>query len=416
MTVNPKDSRYWDEHDLNKELHRVYDICHQCRLCWNLCPSFSELFKFIDDKHNEVGGLTRFELNRVTDLCYQCKLCFVRCPYTPPHQWDVDFPRMLLRDKAIRVKKEGPKIEDRILGNPDRAGKTGCSMAPLANWVNHNSLARQVMAATMGIHENRNLPEFQSTTFEEWFRERSKPLRSEKKVGFFYTCFVNYYALEQGIAAVEVLEKNGYEVFVPEQVCCGMPYLDGGEVDKATKNMEKNIKNFKPLVDSNIPILSVGPTCSYVLKNEFVFFTQDPAAEKMAKQTKDLCEFLIELKSRNELNTEYKNIEPKRVAYQIPCHLRAQNMGYKSMEVLRTIPNLEILLIEQCSAMDGTWGMKKEFFELSLKVARKLFREVEQAEPEEVVTDCPLSAMQIEYGTKKKPLHPVQVLHRAYGL
>jgi Fe-S oxidoreductase len=416
MTVNPKESRYWDMEDLNKELHRVYDICHQCRLCWNLCPSFSELFKFIDEKHNEVGGLTRVELNRVSDLCYQCKLCFVKCPYTQPHQWDVDVPRMLLRDKAVRVKKEGPKMEDRILGNPDRIGKTACSMAPLANWANHNFMARKIIAATMGIHEKRNLPDFQSTSFEAWYRKREQPLRSEKKVGFFYSCFVNYYAVEQGIAAVEVLEKNGYEVFAPEQVCCGMPYLDGGEVEKATKNMEENIKNFKPLVDSNVPILSIGPTCSYVLKNEFAFFTQDPAAEKMGKQTKDLCEFLVELKSRNELNTEYKNTEPSRIAYQIPCHLRAQNMGYKSMEVLSTIPNVKIELIEQCSAMDGTWGMKKEYFELSLKVARKLFRELEQVEPEEVVTDCPLSAMQIEYGTKKKPMHPAQVLHRAYGL
>jgi Fe-S oxidoreductase len=416
MTANPKDSRYWDEHDLSKELLRVYDICHQCRLCWNLCPSFSELFHFIDDKPNEVAGLNRVELNRITDLCYQCKLCFVKCPYTPPHQCDVDFPRLILRDKAVRVKKEGPKLEDRALGNPDRNGKTGCSMAPLANWAKHNSLARKVVAATMGIHEKRNLPDFQSTTFEEWFRKRSQPLRSEKKVGFFYTCFVNYYAVQQGIAAVEVLEKNGYEVIVPKQICCGMPYLDGGEVDKATKNMEENIRNFKPVVDSNLPILSIGPTCSYVLKNDFPFYTQDPSATKMANQTKDLCEFLIELKSKRQLNTEYKNTTPKRIAYQIPCHLRAQNLGYKSMEVLRTIPNVEVQLVEQCSGIDGTWGLKKEYFELSLKVAKKMFREIEHAEPEEVVTDCPLSAMQIEYGTNKKPLHPVQVLHRAYGL
>src|SRR5262245_37135996 len=188
MIVNPKEPRFWDEQDLTKELHRVYDICHQCRLCFNLCPSFSELFHFIDNKDGDVNALSRVELNRVTDLCYQCKLCFVKCPYTPPHQWDVDFPRLLLRDKAVRVKKEGPKIEDRILGDPDRTGKKGCSMAPLANWANHNSLARKIMAATIGIHQERNLPDFQSTTFEEWFRKRNQPLGSEKKVAFFYTC------------------------------------------------------------------------------------------------------------------------------------------------------------------------------------------------------------------------------------
>jgi Fe-S oxidoreductase len=416
MIVNPKEPRFWDEHDLTKELHRVYDICHQCRLCFNLCPSFNDLFHFIDDKDGDVHALSRVELNRITDLCYQCKLCFVKCPYTPPHQWDVDFPRLILRDKAVRVKKEGTKIEDRILGDPDRTGKKGCSMAPLANWVNHNSLARKIMAATVGIHERRNLPDFQSTTFEEWFQKRNPALRSDKKVAFFYTCFVNYYAVQQGIAAVEVLEKNGYEVVVPKQVCCGMPFLDGGEVDKATRNMEENIRNFKPVIDSNIPILSVGPTCSYVLKNEFPYFTQDPAAQQMANQTKDVCEFLIELKSKKELNTEFKNTASVKLEYQIHCHLRAQNIGYKSLEVLRMIPNLNIQLIERCSAMDGTWGIKKDNFELSLKVAQKLFREVEQNSPDEICTDCPLSAMQIEYGTKMKPIHPVQVLHRAYGL
>jgi Fe-S oxidoreductase len=340
----------------------------------------------------------------------------VKCPYTPPHQWHVDFPRLLLRDKAVRVKKEGSKIEDRFLGDPDRNGKKGCSMAPLANWVNHNSLARKLMAATLGIHEQRNLPDFQPTTFEEWFRKRQQPLKSEKKVAFFHTCFVNYYAVNQGIAAVEVLEKNGFEVVVPKQVCCGMPFLDGGEIDKATKNMEENVRYFKPVIDSNLPILSVGPTCSYVLKNEFPYFTQHPAAQQMADQTKDICEFLVELKSKKELNTDFKNTPSIRIAYQIPCHLRAQNMGYKSMELLRLIPNVEIHLIEQCSAMDGTWGFKKENFELSLKVANKLFREVDQSASQEVCTDCPLSAVQIEYGTNKKPMHPVQVLHRAYDL
>ncbi|HEY7162034.1 MAG TPA: anaerobic glycerol-3-phosphate dehydrogenase subunit C [Acidobacteriota bacterium] len=416
MIVNPKEPQYWDEQNLTKELHRVYDICHQCRLCFNLCPSFSELFHFIDEKDGEVKALSRVELNHVTDLCYQCKLCFVKCPYTPPHQWHVDFPRLLLRDKAVRVKKEGSKIEDRFLGDPDRNGKKGCSMAPLANWVNHNSLARKLMAATLGIHEQRNLPDFQPTTFEEWFRKRQQPLKSEKKVAFFHTCFVNYYAVNQGIAAVEVLEKNGFEVVVPKQVCCGMPFLDGGEIDKATKNMEENVRYFKPVIDSNLPILSVGPTCSYVLKNEFPYFTQHPAAQQMADQTKDICEFLVELKSKKELNTDFKNTPSIRIAYQIPCHLRAQNMGYKSMELLRLIPNVEIHLIEQCSAMDGTWGFKKENFELSLKVANKLFREVDQSASQEVCTDCPLSAVQIEYGTNKKPMHPVQVLHRAYDL
>jgi Fe-S oxidoreductase len=416
MVVNPKDQRYWDEQDLAAELNRVYDICHQCRMCFNLCPSFPELFKFIDEKDGDVKALTRVEMNRVNDLCYQCKICFVKCPYTAPHQWDLDFPRLLMRDKAVRTKKEGVSFQDRMLGDPDRSGKNGCRTASLANWANHNAFARKIMQKTLGIHEKRNLPDFQNETFEEWFRKRTNPLKSKKKIAFFHTCFVNYYGKQQGISVVEVLEKNEYEVIVPKQVCCGMPHLDGGEVEKATAKMEENVHNFRGVVDTGIPVLSLGPTCTYVLKNEVAFYTQDPAAEKLGKATKDICEFLAELKSKGELNREFTHTPPTRIAYQIPCHLKAQNIGYKSMEVLRAIPNVQVELMENCSAMDGTWGMKKQYYELSLKIARKLFREVENAAANEVCTDCPLSALQIEQGTGKRPLHPIQVLHRAYGL
>ena len=394
---------------------RVWDICHGCRLCFNLCPSFGNLFKYIDEKDGEVKDLSRVELNHVTDLCYQCKLCYVKCPYTPPHQWEVDVPRLLMRDKAVRAKNEGISSQDRFFSNPDRTAKMGCKVASLSNWANQNPTMRKILEQTVGLHRDRNLPPFQSLTFEQWLRQRKNPLKSEKKVAFFYTCFINYNDRQQGIAAVDVLEKNGYEVVTPKQVCCGMPFIDSGDLEGATKNMEQNVRNFQQAIDAGLPIVAPGPTCSYVLKNEFAYLTQNPAAEKMGKQTKDLSEFLIELKSKNELNKDFKETPSMKIAYQIPCHLRAQNIGYKSMELLRTIPNIKVELVEHCSAMDGTWGMKKQFFELSLKQAKKVFREVDQATPDTVCTDCPLSALQIEYGTKKKPVHPVEVLHRAYG-
>ena len=416
MTRNPIDPLFWDENDLRTELDRVNDICHTCRMCFNLCPSFPTLFKFADENDGDVKKLDAKQIAEVTDLCFQCKLCFVKCPYTPPHQYDLDFPRLLLREKAVRVKRDGVSRQDKFLGDPDRVGKMGCRMAPLSNMANRSPVFRVVMEKTVGVHRERNLPDFQPITFEEWFQKRPHPLKSEKKVAFFYTCFVNYHDPEQGVAAVEVLEKNGYEVIAPPQVCCGMPFLDGGEIDRASDNMKKNISSFQPLIDAGIPIVSLGPTCSYVLKNEQNFILQDPRAEAMGKVTKDLSEFLIELKNRHELNTDFKNTEPKKIAYHIPCHLRAQNMGYKSMDLLRLIPNITVELMEQCAAMDGTWGMKKQYFQLSLKTAGKLFREVKQADPDQVCTDCPLSSLQIDYGTQRKPVHPIQVLHRAYGL
>jgi glycerol-3-phosphate dehydrogenase subunit C len=416
MIRNPKQPEFWDPADLHKEIDRVFDICHQCRLCFNLCPSFHALFKHVDENDGDVRRLTEKDIAEVTDNCYQCKICYVKCPYTPPHQWDLDFPRLLLREKAVRVKQQGVSFQDRYLGDPDRAGKMGCHFAPMANLANRNWLFRKIMSWTVGIHEDRNLPDFAEQTFQEWFAQRPHPLKSNKKIALFHSCFVNYYSVNQGIAAVEVLEKNGFEVIVPKQVCCGMPFLDGGEIDKATANMHENLKSFRDCISEKIPIVSIGPTCTYVLKNEFAYFTQDADADSMGNLTKDLSEFLMELKAKGELNMDFQSTPSRKIVYQIPCHLRAQNMGYKSMDLLRSIPNVKVQLVEQCSAMDGTWGMKKQFYDISLKMAGKLFRELKESPAEIVCTDCPLSALQIEQGTQKVPLHPVEILHRAYGL
>jgi len=416
MIRNPTEAQFWDKADLRKEIDRVYDICHQCRLCFNLCPSFPTLFKHVDANDADVRKLTEEDIAEVTDLCFQCKICYVKCPYTPPHQWQLDFPRLLLREKAVRVKERGVSTQDRYLGDPDRTGKMGCHFAPMANIANRNALFRKIMSWTVGVHEDRKLPDFAEQTFQQWFQQRTRPLKNSKKVAFFHTCFVNYYSVNQGIAAVEVLEQNGFEVIVPKQVCCGMPFLDGGEIEKATSNMRENVRSFRQCIEEKIPIVSIGPTCTYVLKNEFSFFTQEAEAKAMGQLTKDLCEFLVELKAKGLLNTEFKSTPPIKIAYQIPCHLRAQNIGYKSMDLLRTIPNISVQLIEQCSAMDGTWGMKKQFYQISLKVAGKLFREVNESSAPVVCTDCPLSAVQIEQGTQKIPLHPIEILHRAYGL
>ena len=416
MIRNPTDPLFWDKQDLRQEIDRVFDICHQCRMCFNLCPSFPALFKHVDEHDADVRTLSEKEIAEVTDLCYQCKICYVKCPYTPPHHWDLDFPRLLLREKAVRVKEQGASFQDRYLGDPGRTGKLGCHFAPVANFANRQSLFRKILSWTVGIHEDRKLPDFAKQTFQEWFQKRPHPLKSDKKVAFFHSCFVNYYSVNQGIAAVEVLEKNGFEVLVPEQKCCGMPFLDGGEVDKAIDNMKSNISTFSEFITEGSPIVSIGPTCTYVLKNEFPYLTQDPAAENISKITKDLCEFLMELKVKGELNTDFVITPKKTILYQIPCHLRAQNIGHKSMDLLRVIPNVSVQLVEQCSAMDGTWGMKKQFYEISLKMAGKLFREIKESAAEIVCTDCPLSAIQIEQGTTKVPLHPVEVLHSAYGL
>ncbi len=259
---------FWDEGALKGELVRVFDICNGCRRCYNLCPSFVSLFKAMDSERvdGEVERLTDGDLLQVMELCYQCKLCFNHCPYTPPHRFDIDFPRMMLRAKAIQAKRRGVTLQDRLLGNADLLGWLGSITAPLSNWSNRNRLNRYLMHRLIGIHKDRALPKYHRRTLAKWFKGHRGIPGGRGKVALFYTCFVNYYNPEVGMAVVEVLERNGVKVICPQQRCCGMPYLDGGDTKSAVKNINFNVKHLGRAVREGYSIVVPGPTCSYMLK------------------------------------------------------------------------------------------------------------------------------------------------------
>ena len=407
---------FWEEPQVETELKRVFDICNGCRRCYNLCPSFNDLFVRLDKESvdGEAGKLDSGDLRSVTDLCYQCKLCFNHCPYTPPHRWEVDFPRLMLRSKVVQVKRDGQSLQDRFLGRADLIGRLGVLFAPLANWAMGNSLNRWIMEKLFGIHRERILPKYASETFRSWFDKRATH-GAAKKVALFYTCSVNYNEPETGKACVKVLEKNGIEVVCPEQRCCGMPYLDGGDIEATRKSARANIDSLYALVKEGYDVVVPGPTCSYMLKKEYPILLNDAETQNVAARTFDICEYLMALHVEGKLDTRFVS-GAGRVAYQIPCHLRAQNIGYKSRDLMELIPNTKVRLIEKCSAIDGTWGLKRQYFDLSLKVAEPLIKEIRDSQAELTVSDCPLAALQIEQGLKRKTLHPVRVLTRAYGL
>jgi Fe-S oxidoreductase len=419
MGIEPDSELFWQESQTEEELKRVFDICHGCRRCYNLCPSFNDLFNRLD--HESVDGeaekLGAGDLRSVTDLCYQCKLCFNHCPYTPPHRWELDFPRLMMRSKAIQTKREGQSLQDRFLGRVDLIGRVGSFLAPLVNWANRNSLNRWIMEKLLGIHRERLLPPYVSETFRHWIDQHSPKSvpQNAKKAALFYTCSVNYNDPAVGKACIEVLEKNGVQVVCPEQRCCGMPFLDGGDIDLTIRSARANIQSFHALVKGGYDVVVPGPTCSYMLKREYPMLLKDDAAQEVAGKTFDICEYLMVLHKEGKLDTDFAR-GLGNVAYQIPCHLRAQNIGYKSRDLMELIPDTTVYLIEKCSAIDGTWGLKKQYFDLSLKVAQPLLQEIRDSQPDLLVSDCSLAGLQIQQGTGQKPLHPVQVLQIAYGL
>jgi Fe-S oxidoreductase len=418
MPYDPRHPAYFDSKAVDQELARVTELCDGCRRCHRLCPSFDYMLdEAVDKNEGDLSKITPTDYRRIVDLCWQCKLCYNHCPYTPPHQWSIDFPRLMLRAKAARAKADGVTRRDAWLGNVDAVGRLGCATAPLSNWANEFPPGRAALEVLIGIERTRKLPRFHHRTFARWFRERGGGRVGQgPRVAFFFSCSVNYNEPQVGRDAVGVLERNGCAVSCPEQVCCGMPYLDGGDVEAAARNAEKNVRAFLPLVEQGARIVVPQPTCSYVLKKEYTLLRPGPDTDKVAAATQDLFEYLAGRHREGTLQTDFPGKKPGRIAYQMPCHLRAQNMGFKTRDVIALIPGTDVHTIESCTAMDGTWGMKKEHFPISLRYAKRVAHKMEAAQPQTYMTDCTLSALQIAEARGERPVHPVTVLREAYGL
>jgi glycerol-3-phosphate dehydrogenase subunit C len=419
LSYNLNEPKYWNRDGLDKELERVFDICHGCRLCFNLCPSFPALFDATDRNDGDVSKLTRAETERVIDLCYGCKLCETKCLYTPRegHPFLLDFPRLMTRAKAVDAKENGVPLREKVLARPDQIGKAGTLVPAIANFGCHQRFQRVMMEKLLGIHRDKKLPDFATETFEQWLKRTGlppMPLAPTAKVALFPTCFVNYYNPAPGKAAVEVFAKNGCAVKCPRQNCCGMPALDSGDVEFARKEARANIDSMLPLVRDGYKIAAINPTCSLMMRSEYPHLLAGDEVREFAAAVVDSHELLYELKRAGAFNKDFKST-PGTVAYHVPCHLKAQSIGLRSRDLMRQIPGVEVRTVEACTAHDGTWAMKKEFFELSMKWGQKAFDGMRDAGARVMATDCPLAAVQIEQGTGIHPMHPIEVLARAYN-
>ena len=422
---DPNEPRYWDARDLEHELKRVFEICHGCRMCVGYCGSFPDMFARVDRDIEQRGAegseqLEAADFKSVTDLCWQCKICYIKCPYTSDeqHEWKVDVPRLLTREKAQRVARDGVSLQDRVLGEPQAMGKMNAGpMAPVANLINANRLVRKVAEKVAGISSEFLLPPFGRVSFDGWL-SRHTPVEgtgSAGTVAIFATCLNDYNFPSVAANAVRVLEKNGYAVVRPDQTCCGIPNLDGGDVASAQAKAKRNVASLLEQVEAGRKIVVPQPTCSYVIKKEYPELLGTSAARKVAENTLDLMQFLDQLRKEKTLRRDFKKGFGK-VAYHAPCHLRAQKIGYPGARVLGLLPDTEVEMIEQCSAVDGTWGMKAQYYEMGRRYAQKMVRGIDGAEAQLVVTDCSLSARRIEKENGVKPLHPIEALAQAYGV
>lgn len=412
-----------DHAQLEKETLRIYQICDGCRRCFNLCPSFNTLLDRIDGYEGDVAKLTPADHHQVVDECYYCKLCFNHCPYTPPHQYELDFPHLMILWKKRLAIERGVRWRDWLLIKTDLIGAIGSLTAPLTNWLMNNRLVRLLVEKVVGVHQERQFLHFSGETFPRWFGRRAqvKPASPPaRKVALFSSCLVNYQATDIGKATVQVLEKNGVQVVLPEQRCCGMPSFDIGDTHAIQLAAQANVASLHSWVVKGYDVVVPTASCSLMLKREYPELNRDEQTKKVAERTFDVCEYLMTMKKDGQLATDFTT-KPGRVAYQIPCHLRDQNIGFKSKELMECA-GAQVEVIEKCSGHDGAWSAKTEFFSLSMKIAGKAVRAIEQTTAVLVASDCPLAGLQLDQAGAsahvggKAALHPIQIVRDAYGL
>ena len=421
---------FYDENALMTELERVFDICHGCRRCVSLCNSFPTLFDLVDNSPTmEVDGVNKNDYWQVVDHCYLCDLCFMtKCPYVPPHEWNVDFPHLMLRAKAVKYRKGDVKTRDKLLTNTDMVGRlAGLPVVVQAvNAANKSGIMRKMLDKTLGVHPDAVLPEYHSDTL----RKRAKRHRGDGmaatpagrtrgKVALFATCYGNYNEPQIGEDLIAVFEHNGIPVMLAgNERCCGMPKLELGDLEAVGRAKEVNIPVLAKLVDDGWDIVAPVPSCVLMFKQELpLMFPDDPDVAKVKQAIFDPFEYLMLRHREGRLKTNFSK-ELGSVSYHVPCHLRVQNIGLKTREVLSLIPGTTIETIERCSGHDGTYAVKSEFHKISMKICKPVVNRVQQSKPNHYSSDCPMAGHQIENGLQgdKKPEHPMTLLRQAYGI
>ena len=421
---------FYNEESLYRELERVYDHCHGCRRCVSLCQAFPTLFDLVDESETmEVDGVNKADYWKVVDHCYLCDLCFMtKCPYTPPHEWNLDFPHLMLRAKAVKFKQGEVKLRDKILTSTDSVGSLAGIpvVAGIVNAANKAKPTRKILEAVLGVHADARLPEYHSKTMRSHLSanigamKKGEPGETTKgRVVLFTTCYGNRNEPVIGEDLAAVFEHNGIPVALAEkEQCCGMPKLELGDIESVEKAKNANIPVLAKLVDEGWDIVSPIPSCTLMFKQELpLIFPDDPQVKKVSEAIFDPFEYLMLRHKEGKLNTEFKTPLGK-VAYHAACHQRVQNVGSKTRELLSLIPDTEVEAIERCSGHDGTYAVKKEFHESAMKIVRPVVSRVKNAKADHYGSDCPMAGHHIEHGMAdgSKTQHPMSLLRKAYGI
>jgi len=429
-----QDPDFTDRAKTEAEMRRVFDICHTCRRCFNLCDAFPRLFDLIDNSPSgELDGVAAADYRRVADACTLCDMCFMtKCPYVPPHEFNVDFPHLMLRYRAVEQREGRLPLARRELGKTDRNGRLAALAAPLANWgsARGNRLTRPLLEKAAAIDRRAELPKYHGRTFMMRTRAAPPPIdrgapAAGRKAVLYATCFVNYNNPTIGEAARAVLAKNGVETEPLYPQCCKMPQLEAGDLAAVAAAARQVAAELVPWIDKGYDVVALVPSCALMLKFEWPLIVPgDEAVAKLSRATFDISEYIVDIAKKEGLAPGLRPLDGP-VTLHIACHARAQNIGQKAAELLRLVPETPLKVIERCSGHGGSWGVMKENFDTAIKVGRPVARQALREASPYLAAECPLAGMHIRQGMEmlaqseplpERSLHPVELFARAYGL
>ncbi len=421
---------FLDPKKLDEEMRRVFDICHGCRRCFNLCDSFPKLFDMIDESKNEdVESLTSNQFKPVVDACTLCDMCFMtKCPYVPPHEFNLDFPHLMLRYRTAQKNNNELSKAPYQLAQTDRNGKIGVFFSKLFNWVTNvkNKFLRRILEFFVGIDKRVNLPKYNSETFSDFFKNNiskiSSGRESDRKVVIYSTCFVNFNKKNTGVAALKVLKKNGVTVEHAYPGCCGMPFLEQADLPKVVEQAKKVSSDLLEWVDKGYKVITLTASCGLMLKFEWpLLLPENENIKKLSKNVIDIDEYIVDISNKEGLAPGILEIDGG-ITVHNACHARAQNMGIKARDMLKLIPNVKLDVVERCAGHGGTFGVMKETHNLAIKVGRPAARQIDNKKNKYMASDCPLAGKHLNQLSKDtniqhdEALHPIEIIAKAYRL
>jgi glycerol-3-phosphate dehydrogenase subunit C len=407
-----------DAHDVLGDLMRgSLDHCVKCTICETFCPvsNVTPLFpgpKYVGPQAERFRVDDEPSPDASLDYCSGCGICTQVCPQ------GVHIAEINTRARAQLKATQGVRLRDRVLARPTLAGRLGTPVAPIANWSLRNRLLRLAAEKTVGIHHRAPVPRFAGRTFQRWARRHAAPAAA-RRVAFFHGCGTNYYEPRLGELTVALLEHNGLAVEVPKQDCCGLPLQSNGLFDDARGYVRRLAARLAPYAREGVDIVATSTSCSLMLKREAIEILgmgDDPDLRVVSERVFDICEYLLAMHERGELKSDFQPV-PETITYHAPCQQQGHGIGKPALDLLALVPELRTVeTAASCCGVAGTYGLKREKYDIAMRVGAGLFGEIAETGPDRVVCDSETCRWQIQHATGVRSVHPVEVLHRASGL